>query len=318
MDRSSTRAASSPSPTRALSAPSTTRRYFPPGRRISSCRPRRADLGTKFAARTISPQTSFPRASSAREFSSNKSSISSSSRKKKAAFHYSRYYFWTTRVRRERERERERIRVSQLVVSPFPSRDLRAQNRCVLDFDSIVDASTIKVSSTPERARENYVSFRTGCSPFWQSVLFPLYSPQKSTDSSQMGSKTRGSQSASSIPSVTQNGEKKTRDTNNREERDTIETQKTYFLTVLLTENAYSPTGSCDRTLIDSRLLLFSSSSFWDTTASSLLVVGAAPTFVPPRTDRDISSSSSSSRACLSPFFVLRAKRVSLSRLCYI
>ena len=132
MDRSSTRAASSPSPTRALSAPSTTRRYFPPGRRISSCRPRRADLGTKFAARTISPQTSFPRASSAREFSSNKSSISSSSRKKKAAFHYSRYYFWTTRVRRERERERERIRVSQLVVSRFPSRDLRAQNRCVL------------------------------------------------------------------------------------------------------------------------------------------------------------------------------------------
>ena len=70
MDRSSTRAASSPSPTRALSAPSTTRRYFPPERRISSCRPRRADLGTKFAARTISPQTSFPRASSAREFSS--------------------------------------------------------------------------------------------------------------------------------------------------------------------------------------------------------------------------------------------------------
>ena len=106
VDRSSTRAASSPLPTRALSAPSTTRRYFPPGRRISSCRPRRADLGTKFAARTISPQTSFPRASSAREFSSNKSSISSS-RKKKAVFHYSRYYFWTTRVRGERERERE-------------------------------------------------------------------------------------------------------------------------------------------------------------------------------------------------------------------
>ena len=155
MDRSSTRAASSPSPTRALSAPSTTRRYFPPGRRISSCRPRRADLGTKFAARTISPQTSFPRASSAREFSSNKSSISSS-RKKKAVFHYSRYYFWTTRVRRERERERERIRVSQLVVSRFPSRDLRAQNRCVLKRSARLDRRRVddRKSSTPERARK--------------------------------------------------------------------------------------------------------------------------------------------------------------------
>ena len=165
MDRSSTRAASSPSPTRALSAPSTTRRYFPPGRRISSCRPRRADLGTKFAARTISPQTSFPRASSAREFSSNKSSISSS-RKKKAAFHYSRYYFWTTRVRRERERER--IRVSQLVVSRFPSRDLRAQNRCVLKRSARLDRRRVDDQSIIDtRARAQYVSFRTGCSPFW-------------------------------------------------------------------------------------------------------------------------------------------------------
>ena len=298
MDRSSTRAASSPSPTRALSAPSTTRRYFPPGRRISSCRPRRADLGTKFAARTISPQTSFPRASSAREFSSNTSSISSS-RKKKAAFHYSRYYFWTTRVRRERERERERIRVSQLVVSRFPSRDLRAQNRCVLKRSARLDRRLFvddqSIIDTRARA-QYYVSFRTGCSPFWQSVLFPLYSLQKSTDSSR-GIQKREGVKALHPSRALQNGEKNAIQTTERD----IETQ-TYFLTVLLTENAYSPTGSCDRTLIDSRLL-FSSSSFWDNNASSL-VVGAAPTFVPPRTDRDISSSSSSSsRASLPLFF---------------
>ena len=94
-------------------------------------------------------------------------------------------------------------------------------------------------------------------------------------------------------------------------ERD-IETQKTYFLTVLLTENAYSPTGSCDRTLIDS--LFSSSSSFWDNNASSLLVVGAAPTLVPPRTDRDISSSSSSR----DPFvFALWKACLALSTLLY-
>ena len=205
MDRSSTRAASSPSPTRALSAPSTTRRYFPPGRRISSCRPRRADLGTKFAARTISPQTSFPRASSAREFSSNKSSISSS-RKKKAVFHYSRYYFWTTRVRRERERERERIRVSQLVVSRFPSRDLRAQNRCVLKRSARLDRRRVddRKSSTPERARKlRFLSNGLFSLLVERSLPFTL---QKSTP--HMGSKTRGSQSASSIPSVTKRGKK--------------------------------------------------------------------------------------------------------------
>ena len=124
-----------------------------------------------------------------------------------------------------------------------------------------------------------------------------------------MGSKTRGSQSASSIPSVTKRGKKNAMIQTT--ERD-IETQKTYFLTVLLTENAYSPTGSCDRTLIDS--LFSSSSSFWDNNASSLLVVGAAPTLVPPpRTDRDISSSSSSR----DPFVFARKACLALSTLLY-
>ena len=105
---------------------------------------------TKFAARTISPQTSFPRASSAREFSSNKSSISSS-RKKKAVFHYSRYYFWTTRVRRERERAN--LRQSTCCVTFPQPRDLRAQNRCVLKRSARLDRRHGK-SSTPERARK--------------------------------------------------------------------------------------------------------------------------------------------------------------------
>ena len=59
VDRSSTRAASSPSPTRALSAPSTTRRYFPPGRRISSCRPRRATLAQNSLPDDLHPRLRF-------------------------------------------------------------------------------------------------------------------------------------------------------------------------------------------------------------------------------------------------------------------
>ena len=198
-------------------------------------------------------------------------------------------------------------------MSRFPSRDLRAQNRCVLKRSARLDRRRVddRKSSTPERARKlRFLSNGLFSLLVERSLPFTL---QKSTPHI-MGSKTRGSQSASSIPSVTKRGKKNAMIQTT--ERD-IETQKTYFLTVLLTENAYSPTGSCDRTLIDS--LFSSSSSFWDNNASSLLVVGAAPTLVPPpRTDRDISSSSSSSQSVSLPLLFLRAekKRVSLSRLC--
>ena len=96
------------------------------------------------------------------EFSSNKSSISSS-RKKKAVFHYSRYYFWTTRVRRERERER--IRVSQLVVSRFPSRDLRAQNRCVLKRSARLDRRRSENHRHPSARKLRFLS--NGLFSFW-------------------------------------------------------------------------------------------------------------------------------------------------------
>ena len=49
-----------------------------------------------------------------------------------------------------------------------------------------------------------------------------------------------------------------------------------FLLTVLLTENSYSPAGSCDRTLIDSRLS--SSSSPISNAGDASSVVGAAPT----------------------------------------
>ena len=163
--------------------------------------------------------------------------------------------------------------------------------------------STIKVSSTPERARSITFPFERVVLPFGRAFS-SLYSTK--VDSS-YGIQNERESKRFIHPERYKTGKK----TRYKQQRD-IETQ-TYFLTVLLTENAYSPTGSCDRTLIDSRLLFSSSSSFWDNNASSL-VVGAAPTLLHPRTDRDISSSS---RVSL-PLLFLRGKRVSLSRLCSI
>ena len=186
-------------------------------------------------------------------------------------------------------------------MSRFPSRDLRAQNRCVLKRSARRRRS--KIIDTRARAKITF-PFERVVLPFGRAFS-SLYSTK--VDSS-YGIQNERESKRFIHPERYKTGKK----TRYKQQRD-IETQ-TYFLTVLLTENAYSPTGSCDRTLIDSRLLLFSSSSFWDTTASSLLVVGAAPTFVPPRTDRDISSSSSSR----DPFvFALWKACLALSTLLY-
>ena len=182
-------------------------------------------------------------------------------------------------------------------MSRFPSRDLRAQNRCVLKRSARRRRS--KIIDTRARAKITF-PFERVVLPFGRAFS-SLYSTK--VDSS-YGVQNERESKRFIHPERYKTGKKNAMIQTT--ERD-IETQ-TYFLTVLLTENAYSPTGSCDRTLIDSR------SSFcgcglpppWDTTASSL-VVGAAPTL--PRTDRDISSSSSSSssRASL-PLFFLRAR----------
>ena len=98
-------------------------------------------------------------------------------------------------------------------MSRFPSRDLRAQNRCVLKRSARLDRRRVddRKSSTPERARKlRFLSNGLFSLLVERSLPFTL---QKSTP--HMGSKTRGSQSASSIPSVTKRGKK--RDTNNRE-----------------------------------------------------------------------------------------------------
>ena len=134
-------------------------------------------------------------------------------------------------------------------------------------------------SSTRRAHRRNpVVSFRTGCSllakgqkveccslPFTQSRI---WDPK------------RGSQSASSSchhrALRDERGKNAIFDERCEREID-FDERRHFLLTVLLTENSYSPTGSCDRTLIDSRLSS-SSSPMSNASGDASSVVGAAPT----------------------------------------
>ena len=132
-------------------------------------------------------------------------------------------------------------------------------------------------SSTRRTHRRNpVVSFRTGCSPAkGQKVeccsLPFIYSREWDPK--------RGSQSAFHRVIIIERYDARGKNAiifDERCERDIDFDERRHFLTVLLTENAYSPTGSCDRTLIDSRLS--SSSSPMSNAGYASSVVGAAPT----------------------------------------
>ena len=133
-------------------------------------------------------------------------------------------------------------------------------------------------SSTRRTHRRNpVVSFRTGCSPAkGQKVeccsLPFIYSREWDPK--------RGSQSAFHRVIIIERYDARGKNAiifDERCERDIdFDERRRHFLTVLLTENSYSPTGSCDRTLIDSRLS--SSSSPMSNAGDASSVVGAAPT----------------------------------------